>query len=40
MVAVEGKAGVPGQAFRLAFAAFREDGMSVFPPATCLEGEA
>lgn len=48
VVAVEGKAGVPHQAFRLAFAcsakvaspAFREDGMRVFPPASCLEGEA
>lgn len=48
VVAVEGRAGVPCQAFRLAFAgsakvaspAFSEDGVRVFPPATCLEGEA
>lgn len=45
---MEGKAGVPHQTFRLAFAcsaqvaspAFREDGMRAFPPAICLEVEA
>lgn len=47
MVTVEGRAGVPHQAFRVAFAcsareaspAFREDGIRVFPPATSLKGE-
>lgn len=48
VVAVEGKAGVPHQAFRLAFAcsaseaspAFREDGIRVFSLAASLKGEA